>query len=36
MIKIPAGNINRGIYFIQIEPLQKTEFGKQILKGIKL
>jgi hypothetical protein len=20
MIKIPAGNINRGIYFIQIEP----------------
>jgi hypothetical protein len=35
-IKIHTGNLNRGIYFIKIESLQKTDFGKQIIKGIKL
>jgi hypothetical protein len=36
MIQIPADNLTQGIYFIQIEPTQKTAFGKQIIKGIKL
>lgn len=35
-IQIPANNLTQGIYLIQIEPTQKTAFGKQIIKGIKL
>lgn len=35
-IQIPSGNLTQGIYFIQIKPKQKTAFGKQIMKAIKL